>query len=140
MRSASGVHKLAVQIREISESARAEGRGLRDQMKAQRDAMRALLDQDTPDQSTVMAQADAIGELKTQLRQNQLAAMLEVRALLTPEQRAELVKLHEERRERRHDRMGMRREMRREGGRRMYDRGDGPPPARGGGNEEPDEY
>jgi len=111
-------------IRDISDASRKGREGLEKDLDARSDELRKLLDQDAPDRSAVMAKADAIGALKTKLRKSQLEAMLDVRALLTPEQRKELTKLHEERRDRRQER----REMRREG------RGDregmmgGPPP------------
>jgi Spy/CpxP family protein refolding chaperone len=45
-----------------------------------------------------MQQAEKIGALETDLQKQRLHTMLRIRALLTPEQRDELVKIHEERR------------------------------------------
>ena len=43
-----------------------------------------------------MRQADAIGALEIEEHKNWLRAMLRIRGLLTPEQRAELVRMREE--------------------------------------------
>jgi len=54
------------------------------------EGMKALLDRATPDESAVMKQADAIGVAETELYKQHLDTMLEIRALLTPEQREKL--------------------------------------------------
>lgn len=54
------------------------------------DEMRALLDQDEPDEAAVMLQADRIGAIRTEGRKLMLHTLLQVRADLTPEQRARL--------------------------------------------------
>jgi Spy/CpxP family protein refolding chaperone len=71
------------------------------QLDAARDAMRALLSQPVPDTNAVMAQADAIGAIETQLHKNRLQAIMEIRALLTPEQRTELLRVRDEERAKR---------------------------------------
>ncbi len=43
-----------------------------------------------------MRQAERIGAAKTELKKERLRTMLSIRALLTPEQRRELVRIHEE--------------------------------------------
>jgi Spy/CpxP family protein refolding chaperone len=43
-----------------------------------------------------MSQADAIGAIETQLHKNRLQAILDIRSQLTPEQRAELLKVRDE--------------------------------------------
>jgi len=43
-----------------------------------------------------MQQADVIGDLETALMKHRLRSMLQIRALLTPEQRAELESIREE--------------------------------------------
>ena len=73
---------------------------LRQKLQDGRDEMRRLLEQDTPDEAAVMQQAERIGTLETELQKHRLRTMLRIRALLTPEQRQELVKIHEERRSR----------------------------------------
>jgi Spy/CpxP family protein refolding chaperone len=59
--------------------------------------MRRLLGQDRPDEAAVMQQAERIGALEIELHKQRLRTMLRIRALLTPEQRRELVTIHGER-------------------------------------------
>ena len=61
-----------------------------------RDAMRDLLSQPVPDSKAVMAQADAIGAVETELHKNRLQAIMEIRALLTPDQRKMLLAIRDE--------------------------------------------
>jgi Spy/CpxP family protein refolding chaperone len=70
-------------------------------LDAARSAMRELLSVPVPDPDAVMAQAEAIGAVETELHKNRLTAILEIRALLSPEQRGELLKIREEERARR---------------------------------------
>ena len=65
-------------------------------LDSERDAMRALLSQPVPDSRAVMAQADAIGAIETALHKNRLQAIMEIRALLTPEQRTQLLQIRDE--------------------------------------------
>jgi Spy/CpxP family protein refolding chaperone len=48
------------------------------------------LEQEDPDEAAVMEQAEAIGALRTESRKQGLRTLLDVRALLTPEQRDDL--------------------------------------------------
>jgi Spy/CpxP family protein refolding chaperone len=93
-------------IREIAAAAHDGESALDEQLRAQHDALRALLDQENPDEAAVMAQAERIGALETERRKRRLQTMLQIRALLTPEQRRELVEIHEERRAERRERSG----------------------------------
>ena len=72
---------------------------LHEQIRAAHDSMRALLDQDSVDEAAVMAQADSIGALMTQARKQDLKTLIQVRSLLTPEQRASLDQQMEQGRE-----------------------------------------
>jgi Spy/CpxP family protein refolding chaperone len=54
------------------------------------DQMRALLEQDVPDEALVMKQADRIGAIRTEGRKAMLRTLLAVRADLTREQREQL--------------------------------------------------
>jgi Spy/CpxP family protein refolding chaperone len=74
----------------VIDRARKERRGLDGELRAAHERMHELLEQDAPDGGAVTAQADAIGALTTRLRKMELAAALEVRALLTPAQREAL--------------------------------------------------
>jgi len=75
---------------------------------AAHEQMHALLAADVPDEAAVMQQAERIGALETDERKTRLRGMLQIRALLTPEQRALLVEIHEARRSRRGDDRGWR--------------------------------
>ena len=59
-------------------------------MRAAFEDMHTLLDQETPDQAAVLAQADKIGQLSTEAHKEMLKTLLAVRAELTPDQRAKL--------------------------------------------------
>jgi len=85
------------QIRAIVDASRADGRTLHDQVRSERHTMRDLLDQVTPDEAAVMAQADVVGDAMTALRKHRLSTMLKIRALLTPAQRDKLKELRRER-------------------------------------------
>ncbi|MDJ0850857.1 MAG: Spy/CpxP family protein refolding chaperone [Myxococcota bacterium] len=85
-------------IRGISEETRSAHEQLRAELEAAHQDMRALLSQEVPNESEVMQQAERIGTLETRNRQLRLRAMLAIRALLSDEQRAELVRMRGERR------------------------------------------
>ena len=68
------------------DQARAEQRSIEASLAAAHEQMRTLLDQDAPSADAVLAQADAIGALETQMHKLGLRTMLQVRALVTPEQ------------------------------------------------------
>jgi Spy/CpxP family protein refolding chaperone len=57
--------------------------------KAHRD-LRAMLQQDNPNETQVLAQSEAIGGLETAQRKQELHTLLTMRGLLTSEQRASL--------------------------------------------------
>jgi Spy/CpxP family protein refolding chaperone len=94
------------EIRAISSASRAEGERIRESLDAAHREMRALLSADAPDESAVMQQVERIGALETEAHKSRLRGMLQIRALLTPEQRAVLVEIHKERRARRGERRG----------------------------------
>ena len=83
----------------IVERSRAEGEGLREEREAAYRELRSLLEQDMPDEAAVMRQADRTGEVGTRGRKHRLKTQLEIRALLTPEQRRQLVEIRKEERE-----------------------------------------
>jgi Spy/CpxP family protein refolding chaperone len=88
-------------LHEIVDESRERGKGLRVELRDAHEKMRELLSQEEPDESAVMKQAEAIGELELEERKNRLRATLRIRALLTPEQREELVQIRKEERGRR---------------------------------------
>ncbi len=107
-------------IQRIVDDSRQDAEGFREDLHALHDAMRTLLSQDDPDEASVMQQAETLGKVETEMHKHRLSTLLAVRALLTPEQRAELTRIREE----------MRGERRGRGGPR---RGPGPPPGFGPG-------
>lgn len=73
------------------------------------DQMRALLEQDAPNEAAVLSQADKIGALETEAHKSMLRTLLAVRAELTPEQRAKLKEMkasHRKHRERKSEAKG----------------------------------
>jgi len=88
------------EIQRIGREAFEASRALQDERRALRQELRALLDAEPPDEARVMDHAERMGETDTALRKHRLRTLLEIRALLTPEQRRELVEIHEERRAR----------------------------------------
>jgi Spy/CpxP family protein refolding chaperone len=71
---------------QVIEQARAEGEEQRDEAREARRTLHELLQQDPPAVEQVMAQADTVGALETERRKAKLRTLLELRALLTPEQ------------------------------------------------------
>jgi Spy/CpxP family protein refolding chaperone len=83
-------------IRNIIAESKPRGDELHAKLDELHDGMKALLDQDTPDESAVMRQVEAIGAAETQLHKHRLATMLAIRQRLTPEQREKLVEIGDE--------------------------------------------
>jgi Spy/CpxP family protein refolding chaperone len=77
-------------VQAILDAAKPQRDQIRTQMRSAFEDMHALLDQDTPDQAAVLAQADKIGQLSTEAHKEMLKTLLAVRAELTPDQRAKL--------------------------------------------------
>jgi Spy/CpxP family protein refolding chaperone len=84
------------QIRALAEAGRAQSQPQRDALRRLHDEMHALLTADAPDADAVMEKAEAIGRAETELQKQRLRTMLAIRALLSVDQRRELVKIHEE--------------------------------------------
>jgi Spy/CpxP family protein refolding chaperone len=77
-------------VQAILAGAKPQREEMRGQMRQAFQDMRALLDQDAPDQAAVLAQADRIGQIQTQAHKDMLTTLLAVRAELTPAQRTQL--------------------------------------------------
>ena len=88
------------EIERLADAARSERQARRDELRELRRALFERLNDEAPDEAAVMAQVEEIGRLKTELEKERIRTMLAIRARLTPEQRRELVLIHEERRER----------------------------------------
>jgi len=82
-------------IRTIVDASRAQGETLRADLHQAYAQMRALLSQEGPNEAAVMQQADTIGALELAARKQRLQIMLRIRALLTPAQRQELIRIQE---------------------------------------------
>jgi Spy/CpxP family protein refolding chaperone len=81
--------------RELLDQARHERRAARDVVRQARQRMHELLAEETPDVAEVLAQAESIGALETEAKKARLRTVLAVRALLTPEQWAQLQEMPE---------------------------------------------
>jgi Spy/CpxP family protein refolding chaperone len=90
-------------IRAVEDASHPEHERLADALHALRREMREKLGEDAPDREAVMALADRIGAAETELDKHRLSTLLEIRSLLTPEQRKELVEIFDERRRAWHD-------------------------------------
>lgn len=88
--------KTLEQIRTISEATKEQSKELRTNLQQARTTMRELLSAENPDKAAVMKQAEIMGAIKTDLQKQRLATMLEIRALLTPEQRQEWTEIVKE--------------------------------------------
>ena len=77
-------------VQAILDAAKPQREQIRSQMRAAFEDMHKLLDQETPDQAAVLAQADKIGQISTEAHKEMLKTLLAVRAELTPDQRAKL--------------------------------------------------
>lgn len=72
------------------EAARADRDRQREAVHTEKEALRTLLDADVPDRAAVLAQLDRIGAAKLSMKKLEVTAMLDMRAALSPEQRAQL--------------------------------------------------
>lgn len=78
-------------VYKIIDDARANKRELWRKLQEAHQHMRTLLEQETPDEAAIMAQADTIGTLRTAMDKQRLQTMLQVQTLLTAEQRTKLL-------------------------------------------------
>ena len=79
-----GVQAEIKKIRRASRDAKVD---LKYQLNKARNALRDLLEEDSPAEASVMSQADKIGALQMKLRKARLRKMLQINKLLTPDQR-----------------------------------------------------
>lgn len=85
------------EIEAIVAETQPRGDQLSAELRAAHGAMRELLSADRPDRSAVMRQAERMGELETERRKLRLDAMLRIQERLSPDQRAALRGLREQR-------------------------------------------
>lgn len=87
------------QIKAIKEQSKTQTQALMQQMQTSREEMRSLLASDSsPEQ--LREQHQAVQNLHQELSTNRFETMLEMREVLTPEQRTQMVELIEQRRDR----------------------------------------
>jgi Spy/CpxP family protein refolding chaperone len=77
-------------IYDVIDQARDQERETRSQIRSSHERMRELLSQSSPSEEEVLALADSIGTLETDASKRRLRTMLQIRALVTPEQWQEL--------------------------------------------------
>jgi len=85
-------------IEKIIEDSRERAEANREAGKTDHEDMRSLLQESMPDEKAVMDLVESTSERRLEQRKNRMGAMLEIRKLLTDEQRSELVRLREARR------------------------------------------
>ena len=68
------------------------------QLKKEGLYLQELMDGDKPDKTKVLSQIDKLGTLNTQVKKNRIGLMLDIRALMTPQQWAKMEQLHREHR------------------------------------------
>lgn len=74
-------------IHEIVERSHEEGEALRDEVEEAADGLRELLEADDVDREAVLDQVERVGDLRTEAKKHRIETLLEIRSLLTPEQR-----------------------------------------------------
>jgi Spy/CpxP family protein refolding chaperone len=90
-------------IRKLLEEGREQAREFDDALHEARSVVHDLLSQDVADEEAVMRQAEIIGQIETERSKHRLKTLMEIHALLTPEQRALLREKREQKRGRGHE-------------------------------------
>jgi len=98
-------------IRQAVRASHPEMMALHEEMRAARAKLGELLQQESPDSASVMAQAEVLNSLEGKMLELRLRKTLEIRGMLTPEQRAELVRILDEHRQAREQRRAERRQQ-----------------------------
>jgi Spy/CpxP family protein refolding chaperone len=84
-------------IQEIVAQSGVRDRELREELDAARQRIHDLMNEvHHPEEAAIMAQAEAIGAVEAEIHKNRLRAILKIREILSPEQRKELLRMHEE--------------------------------------------
>ena len=84
----------------ILDEARPGQRAIRARVREAREALHALLEAEPVDEAAVMAQADTVGALELEAHKVGLRTLLQVRAVLSPEERVALLERGKGRRHR----------------------------------------
>ena len=77
-------------IEEITQHGMLAAEPLRQEMETQGLELRVRLNTDQPDEGAIMGLIEAIGDTRTRLQKEQIVVLLQIRRLLTPEQRDQL--------------------------------------------------
>lgn len=85
------------QIEAILEASRADHQALRAELEELHEGMKAFMDSEPVDAAAVLSQVASIGAVRTDLEVLRMSVMLDIRALLTPEQWEQLKELRPER-------------------------------------------
>jgi Spy/CpxP family protein refolding chaperone len=81
-------------IRAIVDASHVRADALHRDHRVARRTLRDLMSQDSPDEESVMEQAELLGSIETSMTKHRLRTLLRIHSLLTPEQRAEMMALH----------------------------------------------
>jgi Spy/CpxP family protein refolding chaperone len=81
-------------IRAIVDESHERAAELHEDHREARRALRDLLSRDLPGEASVMQQAELLGAIETEMTKHRLRTLLRIRALLTPEQREEMMAIH----------------------------------------------
>jgi Spy/CpxP family protein refolding chaperone len=84
-------------IRAVVDESHERAAELREEHRAARKGLRDLLSQGLPDEEVVMQQAELLGAIETEITKHRLGTLLRIHALLTPEQREEMMAMHRKR-------------------------------------------
>jgi len=85
-------------IQAIVDASHERAAELHEDHREARRALRDLLSEGSPDEAAVMQQAELLGAIETETTKHRLRTLLRIRALLTPEQREEMMAIRQEHR------------------------------------------
>jgi Spy/CpxP family protein refolding chaperone len=83
-------------IRAIVDESHRRAAGLHEDHRDARRALRDLLSQDSPDEASVMRQAELLGAIETEMTKHRLRTLLRIHGQLAPEQREEMMVIRRE--------------------------------------------
>lgn len=78
------------EIDQLLDSSRSTNRALRRGLRQAHREMRELMQADSPDEGAILAKAEAIGAMRTEMQKDRLLTLIRIRAQLSPEQREAL--------------------------------------------------
>ncbi len=101
-------------VKDLVYAAQKAGIEMRARLKAAELELHRVLDGEAPDRAAVMKRVEEVGTIKVELAKHRFGLMLDVRALLTPDQVRKLKTMRNEFREHRRERRQRRRQRHRE--------------------------